>query len=126
MDQERIHAEIEARRRPGLVVQRLGGLKGMASMLAGRPVPRQIRTLVEEAFSANAYMRPSIIDQKRGEIGELFREYSQADWKRAIEALLPQVAPSAESAWQVLAKRPYQYGLTVAGSIPRQRHRRWR
>jgi hypothetical protein len=112
MDQERVQAEIEARRKPGLVVQRLGGLKGMASMLAGRGVPRQIRSLVEEAFSANAYMRPSFIGQKRGEIGELLKEHSQADWKRVIETLLPHLAPSAESAWQILAKRPYQDGLT--------------
>jgi hypothetical protein len=113
MDQQRLRADLEARRKPGLVVKRLGGLKGMASSLAGRDgVPRQIRALVEEAFAADVYTRSSLVGLRRGKIGALFQEHSENDWKRAVETLLPHLAASAESACKIVALRPYQDGVT--------------
>jgi hypothetical protein len=111
MDQDRVRAEIEARRKPGVVLQRLGGLNRIASALSGRGIPRQFRALVEEVFSEQSYAAPSVIANKRGELGDLFEGYSEADWKRLIEMLLPQVAPSAESACRILVHRPWQSGV---------------
>ena len=112
MDQDRVRAEIEAKRKKGAVVQRLGGLKGIASMLAGRGVPPQIRSLVQDAYATQSYMAPSLVAQKRGEIGETFKDYSEADWKRVIDTLIPQLAPAALSTVRILVKRPWQSGVT--------------
>ncbi len=111
MDQDRVRAEIEARRKPGVVLQRLGGLNRIASALSGRGIPRQFRALVEEVFSAQSYTAPSLIADKRGELGDLFESYSDADWKRVIEMLLPQLAPSATLACRILVHRPWQSGV---------------
>jgi hypothetical protein len=112
MDQDRLRTELEAKRKPGLVVKRIGGLKGVAASLTGRGIPREIRALVEQAFSPGSITPFAGPGEHRGKVGELFKDHSEADWKRAIGALLPQFAPSAESAWRLLAHRPYQDGLT--------------
>jgi Family of unknown function (DUF5724)/Domain of unknown function (DUF4132) len=111
-DQERVQAELAAKRDAGAVVRRLGGLKQMASLLTGGGVPRPVRAIVEEAFAASAYSRPQLVAQRRGEIGKQFKDFSAADWRRVIATLLPHFAPSAEAACATLALRPYQDGLT--------------
>src|SRR5919109_1293380 len=113
MDQERLRAELEAKRKPGLVVKRLGGLKGAAAALTGRgAIPRQIRALVAEAFAADPYARYSLVGLKRREIGELLKDHSESDWAQAVQTLLPHLGASAEAACQIVALRPYQDGLT--------------
>ncbi|HEX5831751.1 MAG TPA: hypothetical protein VFY16_12270, partial [Gemmatimonadaceae bacterium] len=112
MDEERVKAALAAKRRGGAVVERLGGLQGMAARLTGGGLPREIRSLVEAAFSAEGFARLHLIQQKRGEIGALFVGHSEADWRRDIGTLLPRIAPSAEAACLALAHRPYQQGLT--------------
>ncbi len=112
MDQKRIEAELEARRRPGAVVQRLGGLKQLASMFTGGGVPQPVRSLIEEAFAASTFARPQVLAQRRGVIGEELKEFAAADWARTIATLLPHVAPSAECACTGLVRRPFQEGMT--------------
>ena len=111
MDQDRVQAELAARRREGAVVKRLGGLKQMASLLTGGGVPRPVRTLLEEAFAASGYSRTHVIARRRGTLGEPFKTLGTADWKRTIATLLPQLAPSVESACAALARRPFQEGI---------------
>ena len=112
MDQDRLQAEIKARRKPGAVMQRLGGRNRIASMLTGRGIAPQVRALVEEACNAQGYTACSLIAGKRGEVGEIFKDHSEAEWKRVIETLLPHVAPTAISAWHGLVHRPWQSGVT--------------
>jgi hypothetical protein len=111
MDSERLKAELAAKRRPGAVVQRLGSFKQFASLLTGRGVPQPIRALVEEAFAAPEYSRPSVIAQTTGMLGEQLEDFSAADWSRTIATLLPQFAESARVACDALTRRPYQRGL---------------
>ena len=112
MDNERILAEIESKRVDGAVVKRLGGLRGIASMLTGTGVPRPVRAIVEEAFGDNAWSRFYTVSQKRDELGPLFADYRDADWRRDIQTLVPQFAPTVEAALKTLVHRPYQEGLT--------------
>ncbi|HET9004091.1 MAG TPA: hypothetical protein VFN39_08865, partial [Gemmatimonadaceae bacterium] len=105
-------AALAARRDEGSVVRRLGGLKQTFSMLTGRGLPLPVRALVNAAFAAPAYSRPSVVAQKRGEIGTHFKDYGPADWRHAISTLLPHVARSAEVACEVMVRRPYQDGVT--------------
>ena len=112
MDQERVKAELAAKRNAGAVLKRLGGLKQMASLLTGGGVPRSVRALVEEAFGKPAHSRPQLLANQRGVIGERFQGLSPGEWKRVIATLVPQVAPSAEAACNSLALRPYQDGIT--------------
>ena len=112
MEQKRIEAELAAKRNAGSVVKRLGGFKGVISLIAGRGVPPELRALVEEGFSGNAITRFSLGHQQRGKIGKMLARLSDADWSALVETLLPQVAPSVRSALNALAHRPYQQGLT--------------
>lgn len=112
MSHERIQAELDAKRVEGAVLKRLGGIKGLAQAVTGGGVPRPIRTFMEEAFQTHVHSRPYLVSQKRGEIGEHLQRYSDAEWSRLIRTMLPQLAPSVESAWKALAHRPYQDGLT--------------
>lgn len=112
MEQDDVQAALAARRDEGSVVRRLGGFKQMASVLARRGLPSAMRALLTDAFAANGFDRPRMVAHKRGEIGEQFKDYRQADWSRAIATLVPQFAPSAEAACEALARRPYQDGLT--------------
>src|SRR6478752_2754253 len=112
MDQDDVKAALAAKRDEGSVLRRLGGIKQIASTFAGRGLPSSVRTLVTDAFGAAEYSRFTMVSQKRGAIGEAFKEYGPADWQRAISTLLPQFAASAEAACAALANRPYQDGLT--------------
>ncbi len=112
MDNDRIREELAARRRPGAVLQRIGGLKQITSMLTGGGIPGPLRALVEEAFAAPEHSRAHLVAQKRGDVGDKLAGFRDADWKRAGDALLPQLAPSVAAASRALAMRPYQDGLT--------------
>src|SRR4051794_11993941 len=93
-DNQRIRAEVEARRRPGSVVARVGGLKKVASILGVGGVPRPIRALVEEVFAAPIHQRLHVISQKRSSIGRELSSLTDDEWKRTVETLLPQIAPT--------------------------------
>ncbi|HET7553579.1 MAG TPA: DUF5724 domain-containing protein [Gemmatimonadaceae bacterium] len=110
-DKDPISAELEARRRAGAVLERIGGLKQVASLLSGGGVPRPIRTLLEQAYAANEHLRPQVLFSGQREMGERFASMTAADWRRTIETLLPHIAPSVKSASIALAMRPYQHGL---------------
>ena len=112
MDREHVQAQLKARRRKGAVVGRLGGLRGLASLLTGGGVPGPIRSLVEDAFSAQEQARYWSFARWRGEIGTHFADYSQSDWSRVIGTFVPHIAASAESAWRILDRRPFQDGLS--------------
>ena len=112
MEQDRIQAALAEKRKPGLVVRRLGGMKGMASLLTGRGVPREIRSVVEEGFSMEGFSRFTLVAKRRGELGPLLEKLSEDDWRQLIEQLIPQYAPSALAAWRALARRPFQQGLS--------------
>ncbi|HEV8357110.1 MAG TPA: DUF5724 domain-containing protein [Gemmatimonadales bacterium] len=104
-------AELAARQTPGAVVKRLGGLKQMASLLTGGGLPRPVRALVEEAFSATGYERNRILARRDEAILDELTKYSPEDWKSAIRTLLPHLLPSADAACRTLASRPYQTGI---------------
>ncbi|HUI35928.1 MAG TPA: hypothetical protein VLZ04_00425, partial [Gaiellaceae bacterium] len=53
-----------------------------------------------------------LVGQRRGAVGEWFRELSAADWKRTSATLLPHLAPSVDAALLALGHRPYQDGLS--------------
>ena len=110
MDAERLKAELESKRAPGAVLKRLGGLRGLASFITGSGVPRDVRAIVEEAFTSNTFSRFHVIVQKRAEIGAMFVDLADGDRRQVIETLLPTIAPSVESGWQALARRPFQEG----------------
>lgn len=112
MAQDPIRTELDARRRPGAVVQRLSGLGQLAAMLTGRAVPPSVRTLIQNAFAAQHPYRPSVIQRRGAELGEPFRNFRPDDWQRLIAVLLPHVASSAEAAIETLGMRPYQTGLS--------------
>ena len=112
MDQDKVQAALKAKRDEGAVVRRLGGLRQMASILTGQGLPPSVRSLVVDAFKAPEYSRSTLVAEKRGAIGEHFKEYGAADWRRAISMLLPQFATAAGAACEMLARRPYQDGLT--------------
>jgi len=112
MDNDRIREELAARRRPGAVLQRIGGLKQVASILTGGGIPGPLCALVEEAFAAPEHSRGYLVAQKRGDVGDKLAGLRDADWKRAGSTLLPQLAHSVASASKALAMRPYQDGLT--------------
>ena len=59
MDADRVKAELESKRTPGAVLKRLGGLRGLASMITGSGVPRDVRSIVEEAFTSTSDHCPS-------------------------------------------------------------------
>jgi hypothetical protein len=108
MDAERVTKELEARRQPGAVLKRLGGLRGLASMITGTGIPRDVRSLVDEVFSAQRGSGWQVVTRKRTEIGPTFVDLSDADLRQIFETLLPSIAPTVESAWKTLALRPYQ------------------
>jgi uncharacterized protein DUF5724/uncharacterized protein DUF4132 len=110
MDQQRLKAELESKRTEGAVLKRLGGLRGIASMLTGTGVPREVRTIVEEVLTADHFKRYHVLAERHAEIGAAFVNLSDDDVHRTIETLLPQIAPSVESAWKALALKPYQEG----------------
>ena len=112
MENDRIRDELASKHRPGSVVKRVGGLKQMASMLTGGGVAGPIRSFVEEAFAAPDYLRASFAANKRGTVGRELSRLSDADWRRSIDTLLPQLAPSANATYELLALRPFQDGIS--------------
>jgi hypothetical protein len=110
MSDDRVLRELEERRREGAVLRRIGGLKGMAAALTGGGVPRTLRTFIEDAFAVDVNARPWRVSQKSCELGPMLRGISEAEWERLVGTLLPQLAPSAHSAWRALARRPFQEG----------------
>ena len=111
MDRD-LTAELAAKRRTGAVIERLGAIRQIASLITGRAVPLTVRSLVHEAFGAPEYSRMSVIANRRGEIGEQLKGLSDADWRHTTAALLPHIAPSVESALRTIIRRPYQDGIT--------------
>lgn len=112
MDQELIAKAIEARKRPGSVLQRIGGLKKWTSLVTGGGIPRPLRALVEETFAAEQHDRLNVIGAKRWMIGQELAALSPTDWKRGAETLLPHLEPSVTAACEALARRPFQEGGT--------------
>jgi hypothetical protein len=112
MDQERLKAELAAKRDEGAVMRRLRGLREVASRFTGGGLPAPLRSILEEAFAASAYSRPSVVASHRGELTHQLKTFTEADWRRTIATLLPGLAPSAESACELLSRRPYQGGVS--------------
>ena len=112
MEQDPVKAELEARRRPGAVMQRLSGLGQLAALFTGRGVPPSLRAVIRDAFTAQGHLRPSIIQQQRDTLGDSFKDFGRDDWKRVISVLLPGVAASAVAAIETLDNRPYQTGMS--------------
>jgi hypothetical protein len=112
MDHDPIKAELDARRRPGAVVERLSGVRQLASLLTGRgAIPPTVRAVIQDAFSAQAHARPSVILNRGDELDAQFKSFQPDDWKRLVEVLLPNVAASALATVKNLTRRPYQTGL---------------
>lgn len=112
MNEDPIRAELEARRKKGAVLERLGGAGHLASVLTGKGVPHTVRAVMQDAFAAHSYASPSAIESRTAELAEEFNDLGPQDWKRLIGTLLPQVAPSVEAAIDTLACRPYQTGIS--------------
>ena len=110
MDADQIKADLESKRKRGAVLKRIGGLKGMASLLTGTGVPRQARAILEEVFSEERDYYGLHHARTVSDPGAWFADHSDADWRRDIQTLVPSVAASAEAGMKVLARRPYQHG----------------
>jgi hypothetical protein len=111
MDDDRVKAELTARREQGAVLRRLRSLRETASRLVGGGVPAPIRRVLEETYEAPAHSRYAVLARERRELGTQLQSVDPGVWRQAIATLLPHLAPSAEAACDLLGHRPYQVGL---------------
>ncbi|HEX8429972.1 MAG TPA: hypothetical protein VF625_01750, partial [Longimicrobium sp.] len=106
-----IQTEMERRRIPGAVLNRLRSSRGIVASLLGRD-RTGVRGLVEETFSReNVHQRYQYLNEHAERIGPLFGELSDADRRRLVRTLLPGAEPAVDAAWKLLAFRPYQSGM---------------
>lgn len=105
-------AALAAKHDDGRVLRRLASLSQRAGTLVGRGLPAPVHSLLTEAFTAPSYQRSSMVARHRGIMGAHFAEFDTADWRAAVETLLPQHASSANAALEALARRPFQDALT--------------
>ncbi|HEX6938569.1 MAG TPA: DUF5724 domain-containing protein [Longimicrobiales bacterium] len=115
MRHEDVQAVLDAKRRPGAVLERLEDPKRIKGLLTGdgaSAAARDVRGLVQQAFAANFYERYDFFRKRRGQFGPVFAKLDDAEHRRLIAVMLPHLEAEIESAWSLLAHRPYQEGLT--------------
>ena len=111
MDNDRLKAELAAKRDAGAVMRRLRSLRETASRLTGGGVPAPLRRILEQAYEAPVHSRLGVVAREQRELGAQLKNLAANDWRSAIATMLPHVAPSAEAACDLLTHRPYQVGL---------------
>jgi len=104
VDYEAARELLAQRRKPGAALTRLS-----RAFLVPGEVRKFAREVLEEE---NAYRRHQLIESRSGAIGPLFAGLSERGRKRLIRTLLPHIEETVEAAWELLALRPYQHGVT--------------
>lgn len=113
MDPKEIQSELARHRAPGAVMKRLRSNRGIMASLTGRALPAGVGGLVEEAFSQeDVHKRYQFLNQEVDRIGPAFMELDAPGRRRLMEALLPGKVAAAEAAWDLLALRPFQTGMS--------------
>src|SRR5690242_8775004 len=112
MDREQVKAALEAKRKSGALLARLGGIQQVASLFTGGAIPPTLRSVLEQASGAPDHARHLALATARGVLAKQLESLSDADWGRIADRLLPQIAPSVTSALHALARRPYMEGMT--------------
>lgn len=72
MQDDRVKAELDAKRQQGAMLKCLGGIKRITSVLAGDDVQQAVRTIVEEA-SASPHLAPVMMAEARGKLAKQLR-----------------------------------------------------
>jgi hypothetical protein len=105
VDPETAQRAFTSRRKADAVLARLRSA-GPASL----PRHEGLRGLLEATYGHEPeHTRRDAIEQKLVDISQLVAGLSDADRSALIRTLLPGVAGSAEAAWHLLARRPYQH-----------------
>ena len=111
MDNDRLKAELNAKRDAGAVLRRLRSLEG-----DGVAAHRGRRAGAASADSragvrGTSPLAPGGGGTRAAGAGRQLKDLAANDWRSAIATMLPHVAPSAEVACDLLTHRPYQVGL---------------
>ncbi|MBB4634023.1 DUF4132 domain-containing protein [Longimicrobium terrae] len=113
MDPKEIQSELARQRAPGAVMKRLKSSRGIMASVTGRALPAGVGALVEEAFGQeDVHKRYHFLNEHVERIGPAFMELDDAGRRRLMEALLPGKVAAAEAAWDLLALRPFQTGMS--------------
>lgn len=111
MDFVQANEALQACRQTGALKARLegaGGLKGLLKRGLASPAARDVTGLFQESLNS----RFGFLTENRGRIGMAFAKLTEAERDRLFQTVLPSLAPEVESAWRLLANRPYQDGLS--------------
>ena len=112
MDDDRIEAELAAKRQPGALHARLTGFAQRAAANVGAGIPSTMRAVLEKACETPQFSRHAVIARHRAELGAQLRELSDDEWRRLARTLLPRLESSVACALDALARRPYTEGLS--------------
>jgi hypothetical protein len=109
MDPRKVHEMIATKRKRGAVIERVRSFTSNSSSILSDNASSNLRMVVEDAFATatpdhNAYIA------RRTKLSEQFIAFSDDDWARAVEILIPRFADAAKCALAALARRPYQTG----------------
>ena len=109
MDPRKMHEFIATKRKRGAVMERVHSFTNESTSPLSDRASSNLRLVVEDAFGTaspghNAYIA------RRHTMGEHFVAFSDDDWMRAVDILIPRVASAAKQALVSLDKRPYQTG----------------
>ena len=112
MDNDRIEAELTAKRQPGALLERLTCIKQQAAALVGAGVPSTVRALLEHASKTSDYSRYALIVRSGDELGTELAQLSDSGWRQLARTLLPRLESSVVAALNGLVRRPCTVGLT--------------
>ena len=126
MDNDRLKAELAAKRDAGAVMRRLRSLREAASRLTGGGVPAPLRRILEQAYEAPVHSRLGVVAREQRELGAQLKNLAANDWRSAIATMLPHVAPSAEAACDLLTTGPTRWASPGGRSGRRAPCPRWR
>ena len=111
MDREQVKAALDAKRKSGALLARLGGIQQVASLFTGRAIPPTLRSVLEQAAGAPDHSRQLVLAKGRAALADQLGSVADDDWGRIADRLLPHIAPSVTSALHALARRPYMEGM---------------
>lgn len=106
MDPRKVQELIAARRKRGSVIERV---RSFTSSLDPNQPSSNLRLMVEDAFGTTALEHSAFLARQL-KVSEQFVNFTDEDWHRAIDVLIPHVADAAKQALVSLEHRPYQYG----------------
>jgi hypothetical protein len=111
MDPQKMREMIATKRRAGSVIERLRGVTSRAEAGLSGHASDNLRVVVEDTFAAARSSGGALV-ARRANVVEQFIAFTDDDWNRAVDLLLPHVADAAKQALISLEHRPYQVGPT--------------